>query len=85
MLCGGRFRVRNSGGVGRFRLLEVDDYPFPRSASSLAPVLRSPPFRLSPTSFELAKGQETHLHVDFIPTTTGQPLAQPHTHREGDT
>jgi hypothetical protein len=35
-------------------------------------VLRSPPFRLSPTAFELAKGQETDIHVDFIPTTTGQ-------------
>jgi hypothetical protein len=72
-----RFRVRNRGGRGRFRIFPAADEQQMQPGESPGSVLSSftsGPFAIFPATFALEAGDELTLQVDFRPEAEGRSV-----------
>lgn len=68
--------VKNLGGYGRFRFLRSNEFPFPEFAEPFDPIMKIPPFRVSPTEFELNNGETLDLSVVYAASELGKQSIQ---------
>jgi len=64
--------VKNTGGHGRFRILDEQDYPQPRHAQWLQKKLRVGPFQIWPTQLNLQAQEQAVLFVRYTPQELGE-------------
>lgn len=65
------FVVRNSGGVGSFKIFAEEDWPEPPPASEVSDEADLGPFKIWPTQFSLRSGESMKLNVRFLPMGVG--------------
>ncbi|EKX39969.1 hypothetical protein GUITHDRAFT_143127 [Guillardia theta CCMP2712] len=63
---------RNQGGKGQFILVPDSEWPQPPDDVKNREVVSMPPFRFSPSSWELNGGEELDITVEFCPARNGK-------------
>ena len=66
------FNCLNEGGKARFRMMLEEDWPIPTMAQDKIHALKTPPFIISPTAFDLDHGEAVTLTVDYSPLELGK-------------
>jgi len=64
--------VVNVGGIGRFRLLTPEDYPEPHQSQDHLAIIDLPPFKITPTEFQLRRKEGITLQLIYLPTEVGE-------------
>jgi len=65
------FNCLNEGGKARFRMMLEEDWPIPKMAQDRIPALKTPPFVISPTEFNLDHRESVTITVDYSPLALG--------------